>query len=230
MKLSREALGKLRSENNRRYWADPVKRKKRIAAMKKGFTDAVKKVMSIKQKAAWADPKKKKSRVASMLAYKSKRPYRLNQSLVHKKLWNSKRGVKLREEAKQRACKIAIKINEPPNKAEKLLLKMLNLNFGSVFKLNFGVTRKIIGRKIPDILHKTKPFIVELFGDHWHSFKRTGRNRNSEVRHRVDFFKKLGYKTAVVWASDLRKGFKRCTIIKRIARTFKIGPKVVYAN
>lgn len=63
----------------------------------------------------------------------------------------------------------------------------------------------LIGFKNPDFINvKGQKKIIELFGDYWHSKKKTGRTKKQEEFQRVKHFAKYGYKTLIVWESELR--------------------------
>ena len=83
-----------------------------------------------------------------------------------------------------------------PNKCEILLLSILDRLFPGEFKY-VGNGQFILGGKCPDFMNVNgKKVLVELFGDHWH--------KGEDPRVRINFFRKYGYKTVVVWERELR--------------------------
>lgn len=61
-----------------------------------------------------------------------------------------------------------------------------------------------VGGKNPDFINRQKMRIIELFGDFWHSEKRTGIPEEQHEHERIDFFKQYGYNTLVIWQSELK--------------------------
>lgn len=91
-----------------------------------------------------------------------------------------------------------------PNKLERFFAKFLNKRFPSTFKLNVrnGIS---IGGKVPDFVTvvRSDRVLVELFGDYWHGSSMTGHSRWSEECLRRAYFRRYGYRTCVVWQSQL---------------------------
>lgn len=84
-----------------------------------------------------------------------------------------------------------------PNKAEKKLTEILDNNFPGEFKY-VGNGDVIIGGKNPDFINiNEEKQIIELFGHFWH--------KKEDEPKRIDCFKKYGYRTLVIWESELKK-------------------------
>ena len=84
-----------------------------------------------------------------------------------------------------------------PNKKEWVLNRLLKINFPHEWKF-VGNGKVIIERKNPDFINiNGKKQIIELFGKHWHE--------ESEVQPRTDLFAKYGYKTLILWDTELSK-------------------------
>jgi len=85
-----------------------------------------------------------------------------------------------------------------PNKKEILLLSFLEQNFlGEWLYVGDGSCPHYIkGGKCPDFVSVRHPFLIELFGNHWH--------RDQNPQERIDHFAHFGYKTLIVWEKELR--------------------------
>ena len=82
------------------------------------------------------------------------------------------------------------------NKAEKRLEKILNRLFPGEWKF-VGDGKLIIDGKCPDFANiNGQKKLIELYGDYWH--------RNDNPQDRIDIFKPFGYKTLVIWESELK--------------------------
>ena len=93
-----------------------------------------------------------------------------------------------------------------PNKPETVLLGLLEKAYPSEWKF-VGDGELIIAGKNPDFVNVNgKKMIVELFGDYWH----LGENSQD----RIDLFKGYGFKTLVIWESELGDTNK---VLERIA-------------
>lgn len=82
-----------------------------------------------------------------------------------------------------------------PNKKELILLNLLNKLFNNKWKYT-GDFSFCINGKCPDYTHNTEKKLIELYGDYWHQ----GQN----PQYRIDFFKKEGYETLVIWEHELK--------------------------
>ncbi len=84
-----------------------------------------------------------------------------------------------------------------PNKLEKVLARLLKKSFPGEFKLNVD-GKFVIGGKVPDFVNVNgKKLLIELFGRPWHE--------DCEVPLRKKLFAKWGFKTAIIWTSELKK-------------------------
>lgn len=95
-----------------------------------------------------------------------------------------------------------------PNKPEKLLYSLLTKLFPKEYKINVKGEVMILGGKIPDFVNVNgQKKVIELFGDYWHSdkfIKNNGKDNVATENGRIDYFKKLGYKTLIVWENELK--------------------------
>ena len=86
-----------------------------------------------------------------------------------------------------------------PNKKEKILMDLIKkYKFPYVY---VGDGEKIIGVKNPDFIMLNGKKIIELFGDYWHTKK--VRCFEETEKGRIEYFKKYGYKTLVIWEHEL---------------------------
>ena len=77
-----------------------------------------------------------------------------------------------------------------PNKTE-LRLEKIVFPFGFWF---VGDGKLIVGGKLPDYWNGDHK-LIELFGDFWH--------KGEDPQIRIDFFKRYGYDTLVIWEHEL---------------------------
>jgi very-short-patch-repair endonuclease len=100
-----------------------------------------------------------------------------------------------------------------PNKLEILLGDMLDSMYPNHWKF-VGDGQVIINGKCPDFINiNGQKKIIELFGDYWH--------KDQDPQDRKDIFKPFGYKTLVIWESELKK---RKSLVKcKIHRFMKEG-------
>lgn len=96
-----------------------------------------------------------------------------------------------------------------PNKKETILLGILNSSFPEDWKY-VGNGDLIIGGKCPDFVNVNgKKAIIELFGDYWH--------KGEDPQDRINVFNPYGYKTLVIWESELKN---TDVVISKIKSTF----------
>ena len=107
-----------------------------------------------------------------------------------------------------------------PNKKEKIVVELINKN-----KLPYeyiGDGKLIIGTKNPDFINKSNNKIIELFGDYWH--KNKVRCYEETENGRIEYFKKYGYETLVIWEKELKKPED---VLKKI-KSFDESNKFIY--
>lgn len=91
-----------------------------------------------------------------------------------------------------------------PNKPEKQLNLLLNKILPKEYKF-VGDGKVIIDKLCPDFINiNGQKKIIELYGDYWHSNKRTGRTKKQEENIRIKTYKKYGYKTLIIWEHELK--------------------------
>ncbi len=91
-----------------------------------------------------------------------------------------------------------------PTKPERRLRNRLSHLFPGEYKY-VGDGNTFIGRKCPDFINiNGQKEVIEMFGDYWHSKKVTGRTKRQEENQRIKCFAKYGFKTLIVWESELK--------------------------
>lgn len=94
------------------------------------------------------------------------------------------------------AKKITEAQNRKPNKAELLLLALLDEYFSSEWQY-VGDGKLIISGKCPDYMNiNGKKQLIELYGNWWH--------RYDNPEDRINYFKQFGYSTLVIWENELK--------------------------
>lgn len=115
-----------------------------------------------------------------------------------KNLWKDEEWVK----------KWAKAIHRKPNKPELLLIKLFekeNIPYRYVRDFSF-----MIGTKNPDFINSNgEKKLIELFGDYWHSENIVGIARENHMKERIEFFKRYGYKTLIIWHSEIKNNITK---------------------
>ena len=94
--------------------------------------------------------------------------------------------------------------NIEPNIPERRLRNGLNKMFPGEYKFVGDGKIWIVGKN-PDFINiNGQKKIIELFGDYWHSKKKTGRTKKREERQRINHFAKYGFRTLIVWEKELK--------------------------
>jgi G:T-mismatch repair DNA endonuclease (very short patch repair protein) len=108
-------------------------------------------------------------------------------------------------EWKERVLKKVFASNEiKPNKAEFYMDSLIQTARPTDF-IYSGNGEIFIGGKCPDWFNVNgKKQVIELFGNYFHSKLVTGRTKRQEEKQRLDHFAKYGYKTLVIWESELK--------------------------
>lgn len=145
---------------------------------------------------------------------KHKRKLRENHKGMLGKCFNDKAKKKMSKAAKNRwknpkykekqlkAMFIGLELR--PTNPERRLRNGLNKLFPKEYKY-VGDGTIFIGYKNPDFINtNNQKKIIELFGDYWHSKKRTGRTKSQEENQRIKHFSKYGFKTLIIWECELK--------------------------
>lgn len=102
-------------------------------------------------------------------------------------------------------------IHIKPNKKEKLLNKLLQLNFPNQFKYT-GNGKFWIEHFNPDFVCNPSKKIIEMFGDYWH------RNTQERDKKRLKAYKKYGFSTLIIWEYELKNKEKVINKIKEFVK------------
>jgi predicted glycosyl hydrolase (DUF1957 family) len=143
-------------------------------------------------KEIWSRPGVREAKRKTMIEYRQASKYRKSMSAAVKKSWD-----KSPPKRRQEAAKVYRNIGQ--------------------FVLNAPPIQIMVGKKVPDILHVEKPVAIELFGDYWHSEGRTGLSRQGAEKERKDHFKKYGFRTVVIWESEMYED----TVRNKVRRVLK---------
>lgn len=158
----------------------PKRLRKRFGHPGRVHSLAERKKRSLSMKAVWAGRSKRET---AELCRKAVATKRRNGTLQHE--WGAWKG------------------RFQQNGGERVLEGLLSELFPHDFKY-VGNRQVRIGGYWPDFINANgRKEIVELFGDTVHGPKFTGRRRCDETRRRKGIFKKFGFTTAVIWASQL---------------------------
>lgn len=83
-----------------------------------------------------------------------------------------------------------------PNKPELKLNNLLQQLLPNEYKY-VGNGEFVLGGKCPDFLNVNgKKLLIKLYGDYWH--------RGEDENERIDYFKKFGFNTLIVWEKELK--------------------------
>lgn len=83
-----------------------------------------------------------------------------------------------------------------PNKAELKLFGVLQRILPGEYEINVKAEVMILGGKIPDFVNiNSQKKVIELYGQYWH--------RGDNPQDRINYFKRLGWNTLVVWEQEL---------------------------
>jgi very-short-patch-repair endonuclease len=107
----------------------------------------------------------------------------------HKEYWRLHHDEQLR--------RMMVGEHKKPNKLEKRLIEVINRNH-LPFKY-VGNWEFVIGGKCPDFMSTNgNKLLLELFGNYWHTLK-----ARETAEERVDYFRKYGFETLVVWEKEM---------------------------
>ena len=176
------------------YIQSPEARKK-ISESKKGKTRSIETIakMSKGQKENWTNPifKEKIMKIRRSPEHKQKRREQLLRQ------WQD-RNYKERV-VRQISQSIYIK----PNKSELFLSSILQEILPNEYAVNMKGEILILGSKIPDFVNVDgKKKLIELYGEYWHIEK--ARSYEDTEKGRIDYFKKFGWDTLIIWWKELK--------------------------
>ena len=105
------------------------------------------------------------------------------------------------EEYRKRQRRLQSKgMNLSPNKPEKVLIKLLNTILPNQYRF-VGDGNTMLCGFVPDFINcNGLKKIIELYGNYWHN-KKEVKYRD---KRRIIAYKKLGYKTLIIWEKELK--------------------------
>jgi len=107
-----------------------------------------------------------------------------------------------------------------PNKLELVVYSFLNSNFSGEFAINVKGNILILGGRTPDFVNiNGQKKLIEANGTFWHSKRKTGRSREQEENQRINYFKKFGWDTLIIWENELKNEEKLVNRIKEFVRS-----------
>ncbi len=196
--VSKETRKKLSEKNKGKSLSEEIKRKISIAHKGKiRSEETCKKISELHKGMRPSEASKEKNRQAHLgkkLSTKHKK--KISKSIL--KRWNDPIFKENQLKAIFAGCNIF------PNKPERRLRNRLNHLFPREYKY-VGNGTTFIGGKCPDFINiNGQKKIIELFGNFWHSKEYTGRTRKQEEQKRIRHFAKYGFRTLIVWQSELK--------------------------
>ncbi len=107
------------------------------------------------------------------------------------------KGIKHSEERKIKAARALFKaVSHGPNKTERFIQNFLQKICPNEYKY-VGNGKFILGSRCPDFLNiNGKKKLIEYYGHYWH--------RGENIQKRIDFFKKYGFDTLIIWEYELK--------------------------
>lgn len=191
MKISAETIAKrTQTRKNKGWYKDDDSKKRHEEQIRKvGFANKDAKVWN-KGKSWSVEAKKKMSKAKKGKTYKEIG----REPLSEKSIEQIRKKIKDRWNTIEHARKCLCFAS--PNYLEKKLDGILRDILPNEYKY-VGDGQFILDRKCPDFLNiNGKKKLIELFGEHWH--------KKGTENERIEYFKKRGYETLVIWAKDLQ--------------------------
>lgn len=176
--MNKPEVLKKTSERNKKLWEDPdyKQRQKDIHKISMGKPE-IRKTLSVKTKDLWD----RKDSPFLKDSYKEKK--RLEAQTKFEKTGISPVSHK--------------KMNNLEEKVSSIISKFCD-NFKFV-----GDGTVWIDGKNPDFINYELKKIIEVFGEHWHSQKITGKNNQEHEYERINHFVKNNYQCLVIWEYEL---------------------------
>lgn len=181
-KIRNKALGRIHTPNTKLLISNASKKRWKNLYYRNNMLFIIKNYWNKKENRILA------SKTASKRMKKiwQRRSYKKIQSLLAQERW----------EDKSFRAKVLKNLVLKPNKPEKILIKLLGLDYKYVGNGKFWIERYN-----PDFINcNGQKKIVEHFGTYWHnSYKMKIRDKN-----RLKTYKKYGYKTLIIWEKELK--------------------------
>lgn len=186
-RLENPEYRKQMSENSKMNWQDPDYRKRTLKA-REGLQVGENHPMYGRKHSKETRKKLSISHMGNALSEANKQ----NISKANKKVWanltcDQKTKWIMNNRASQR---------QSPTKPERTIRALLNNMYPGEWRF-VGNGQVVINGKIPDFINiNGQKKIIEVFGDYWH--------RNDDPKDRAKVFKPYGYKTLVIWESEIK--------------------------
>jgi very-short-patch-repair endonuclease len=182
--MTRKRLSNASKETNRRRWS---REENHVTA-------------SVKQREVWSDEAllRRHSETSKKFwnSAEGKRLIKLN----HSKLINSKRSKSVKKYLANGGLKVLLnngsRFSTEMNKPESVLFDILSETWSYEWT---GGGSKTVGHRIPDFTHTHFKWVIEMYGSYWHGTEKAkcfDKIRMREIRE-------MGYRTLVVWESEL---------------------------
>jgi very-short-patch-repair endonuclease len=155
------------------------------------------------QFAIWIEPQSKKVRIPNGYKHSEEIKKRISQANKGRKrpdlAWMNKYDQEFKLKSKQA-------LKHRPNKPEQKMIELIQQN-QLPFTYN-GITKKEIGRKIPDFIHNTKPILLEVFGRAFHDPNKAFVDNLTYDKTEAgtkEYYQQQGYTCIVIWEEELQQ-------------------------
>ena len=198
--------------------SEAIKQKLREAALAAYESDpTIAEKLSAASKAQWADPKVAEKMRAHLGQIQRERRGTHHSEETKQKISRSSSTEEMRRiyseyakarwsdpEYKDRVMRAVGKGSQGrPTKPEQHTRDILDRYFPGEWKYT-GDGEVIIGGKNPDFTNVNgQKAVVEVFGDWWHSERKTGRSAEQEIARRVAHFAQYGFRCVVIWEREV---------------------------
>lgn len=165
--------------------------------------------LSQKAKAQWDNPEKRKRiengiKFAMAQLSEQERQRRKLRMIVDNPMFK-------RENIEKMMVSLSKTVKIKPNGPESKLIRYCKEDKVPLEYVGDG--RLVVGGKCPDFIYTKGRKLVELFGRFWHSDDNAWYNVKNDEKSRIEFFRKFGYETLVIWDSELKN---KSEVMKKI--------------
>jgi len=181
--LGTDACKQKHSEIATKLWRDPAYVEKMKARPHAVLTSVSRASMGKASEERWKDPQWRLGQVTKLKEVCGTEEFRVKMRDIALELWKNP------EHARKTLHR------RTPSGVESIFIRLLEDND---FKYRYiGNGEIVFGGKNPDFINiNGQKKLIEIWGNHWHQ----GQN----PQERIDYFKKFGFDTLVIWASELR--------------------------
>jgi very-short-patch-repair endonuclease len=189
--------------------------KRRLSALK-SYTPEVKEKHRIAMLNRYKDPaEREKTKQITIERYKDPKEHERT-SLKNKERWANNDRRKAQSEAmkkvwanpeykKQTVAKTVRALHKSPNIPETMLINILDTYYPNEWVFIGNNDKEGIDGKLPDFKHTKHKWIIEHFSDYHHSYKNKTIKYHQTYDGRTEFLAKRGYKTLILWDSEVKK-------------------------